>query len=152
MHPSAGIDREYAVRVDGLLDEKQLENLRTGVNIDDDFESFSDIQYYNGSGRNHWYHVCLMEGRNREVRKLFASEHVTVNRLKRVRYGPVIIPSWLRRGQVAEMGAQDVFNLYRWVGLEYRPPDFKKPVMRIKKTTERSFLIPYPGLQLDRLS
>ena len=149
MHPSAGIDREYAVRVDGLLDEKQLENLRSGVGLDQPFESFSDIQYYNGTGRNHWYHVCLMEGRNREVRRLFASEHVTVNRLKRVRYGPIVMPSWLRRGQVAEMSAQDVFNLYRWVGLDYLPPDFNEPPAGIRKKTEKSFLIPYPGLQVD---
>ena len=151
MHPSTGIDREYAVRVDGQLEERQLEKLRDGIKIDDHLENFSDIQYYNGSGRNHWYHVCLMEGRNREVRRLFASEEVNVNRLKRVRYGPVVMPSWLKRGQIAEMGPQDVSNLFRWVGIDYRSLDPKESTNRHNKPTEKSFLIPYPGLRIDRL-
>ena len=97
-HPSTGIDREYAVRVFGRLEDAALERLKAGVVVNDRVEAFSDIRYYDGSGANHWYHVVLMEGRNREVRELFATEGVTVSRLKRVRYGPVILPPWLPRG------------------------------------------------------
>ena len=138
-HPSTGIDREYAVRVAGLLDDDALERLRNGVEVDGRTESFSDIRYYDGSGTNHWYHVVLMEGRNREVRDLFASQGVAVNRLKRVRYGPVILPAWLPRGAWEEMGAEDVAQLRTTVGLA---PG--KPTRR--KQPSRSMLIPYPSL------
>ena len=139
MHPSTGLDREYAVRVAGLLDDEALERLRRGVDVDGRTESFSDIRYYDGSATNHWYHVVLMEGRNREVRDLFASQGVTVNRLKRVRYGPVILPAWLPRGAWEEMGVDDVARLRAIIGLA---PG--KPTRR--KQPSRSMLIPYPSL------
>ena len=138
-HPSTGIDREYAVRVAGMLGDEALERLRKGVDVDGRVESFSDIRYYDGSGANHWYHVVLMEGRNREVRDLFASQGATVSRLKRVRYGPVILPAWLPRGAWEEMGADDVAQLRATIGLA---PG--KPTRR--KQPSRSMLIPYPSL------
>lgn len=141
-HPSTGIDREYAVRVDGVLDDDALERLRSGADVDPALGRFSDIRYYDGSGTNHWYHVVLMEGRNREVRDLFATQGVTVNRLKRVRYGPVILPAWLPRGAWEEMGADDVAQLRTIIGLA---PG--KPTRR--KQPARSMLIPYPSLVLS---
>ena len=136
-HPSTGIDREYAVRATGLLDEKALARLKTGVDVDGHIESFTDIRYYDGSGSNHWYHVVLMEGRNREVRDLFASQEVAVSRLKRVRYGPVILPAWLPRGAWEEMGSDDVAQLRSIVGLA---PDKRKG----RKQPSRTMLIAYP--------
>ena len=89
-----------------MLDDDALGRLRNGVDVDGRIESFTDIRYYDGSGTNHWYHVVLMEGRNREVRDLFASQGATVNRLKRVRYGPVILPAWLPRGGMGRDGSR----------------------------------------------
>ncbi len=139
-HPSTGIDREYAVRVDGELSPEDTERLLTGVVIEGGTRRFSDLRYYDGSGRNHWYHAVLMEGRNHEVRDLFASQGYRVSRLKRVRYGPVILPSWLRRGHFAEMGRDDLETLY---GL-LRLPVGDLPER--DKATSRSLLIPYPEL------
>lgn len=140
MHPSTGIDREYAVRVDGVLEDDALERLREGIATAGRRERFTDIRYYNGSGANHWYHVVLMEGRNREVRRLFAAEGVRVTRLKRVRYGPVVLPSWLRRGRRVEMNTADVASLHRTLGLPFEPP------RRRPGKEARSVLIPYPSL------
>ena len=142
MHPSTGLDREYAARVDGRLDESQLKALTAGVAVDGERHRFSDLKYYDGTGRNHWYHVVLMEGRNREVRKLFDAVGVQVNRLKRVRYGPVILPSRLRRGACGEFGRPDLVELYRLLKLPFTP-------MRGRSRKERSdsFLLPYPPLE-----
>ncbi|MDA1073653.1 MAG: pseudouridine synthase [Proteobacteria bacterium] len=144
-HPSTGLDREYAVRVFGELDPKDLQTLKTGVDIEGETLSFSDIRYFDGSGRNHWYHVVLMEGRNREVRRLFEAVGVTVSRLKRVRYGPVILPSWLRRGKFTELDDDDLSTLYtllklKWASAKPSGRDQRKP----KKTG--SVLMPYPTL------
>ncbi|MFM7120258.1 MAG: pseudouridine synthase, partial [Gammaproteobacteria bacterium] len=117
MHPRTGLDREYAVRVDGKLTEAEVALLKRGVQSDGETLRFSDIRHYDGSGMNHWYHVVLLEGRNREVRRLFDAVGRVVSRLKRVRYGPVFLPSTLRSGRHAELGEADVAALCRLVGL-----------------------------------
>ena len=71
MHPSTGLDKEYAVRVSGRLSDEQLEALRQGFEIGGEQLKFSDIQFFGGTNRNNWYHVVLMDGKNREVRNLF---------------------------------------------------------------------------------
>lgn len=145
MHPSTGLDREYAVRVRAELSDEAVEQLRQGVMIEGRRQSFSDIRYYDGRAANHWYHVVLMEGRNREVKRLFESQGVLVSRLKRVRYGPVILPSWLKRGKSFELSSSDVQALCGLVGIDY--PEPQTPPVR-KQDSRRSVLIPYPDLEL----
>ena len=116
MHPSTGLDREYAVRVNKKLEDAEIEQLKAGVEIDGEEMRFSDVRYYNGSESNFWYHVALMEGRNREVRRLFDFAGCTVSRLKRVRYGPVILPSWLTVGHWASLHTDDLKALYKISG------------------------------------
>lgn len=153
MHPSAGLDREYAVRVNGKLEDDAMAELKTGVMIDGELHRFSDIQYFNGRGVNHWYHVVLMEGKNREVRRLFESLGLMVSRLKRVRYGPVLLPSWLPVGQRSELVADDVFQLKKilgsGVGDKRRRPPPPRPGAA-KRGKERSVLIEYPELPSAR--
>lgn len=143
MHPATGIDREYAVRINGALDDEAVERLRTGIRVDGETQRFSDVRHYDGRGANHWYHVVLMEGRNREVRRLFAGLDRKVTRLKRVRYGPVTLPAWLRRGKVCEMGPEDLESLYRLLRLPFTPAPRRTKTGRPAK---RSLLLPYPEL------
>ncbi len=147
MHPSTGLDREYAVRIDARLDSEALAALTGGVPVDGETLAFSDIQYYNGSGRNHWYHVVLMEGRNREVRRLFEAVGVSVSRLKRVRYGPVVLPSTLKSGQLRELSADDLEILYRILHLPLTLPRQRRRAQRGERHGgEKSLLLPYPEL------
>ncbi|MGB5324224.1 MAG: pseudouridine synthase [Pseudomonadales bacterium] len=118
MHPSGQIDREYAVRVKGDVDEAMLQRLRDGVLLDDGMAKFSDIQPgRDATGSNRWFYVVLMEGRNREVRRLWESQGVQVSRLKRVRYGNIFMPSHLKQGQYTELDEAAVVNLARLVGI-----------------------------------
>ena len=103
MHPSSEIDREYMVRIHGVVDESMLKRLREGVLLDDGIAKFSDIVVGERIGTNGWYAVALTEGRNREVRRLWESQNVQVNRLKRVRFGPIFLPSFVRKGQWIEL-------------------------------------------------
>lgn len=149
MHPSAGLDREYAVRVNGKLSDEAMAELIQGVMIDGDLHRFSDIQYFNGRGVNHWYHVVLMEGKNREVRRLFESLGLMVSRLKRVRYGPVLLPSWLPVGQRAELITDDVTALKKILGSGAGDKSQRRAGHRpgtAKRGKERSVLIEYPTL------
>ena len=120
MHPSNAIEREYLVRVMGRVDEPMLERLRDGVELDDGPARFSDIQEGGGDGINRFFYVVLMEGRNREVRRLWESQGTTVSRLKRVRYGEVFLPSKLKKGQWLELPQRDVDVIYQMAGLPTR--------------------------------
>lgn len=111
MHPSSEIDREYLVRVHGVVDEDMLQRLREGVLLEDGMAKFSDIVPGERVGTNGWYTVALMEGRNREVRRLWESQNVEVNRLKRVRFGPIFLPSYARRGQWVELDDKPLSDL-----------------------------------------
>jgi 23S rRNA pseudouridine2605 synthase len=117
MHPSANIDREYLCRVLGEVEDETLERLRAGVMLDDGVARFTDITAGGGEGANRWYYVCLMEGRNREVRRLWESQNLKVSRLKRVRYGPIFLPARLKQGQWQDMPAEMILALYQLTNL-----------------------------------
>ncbi|MDX1553959.1 MAG: 23S rRNA pseudouridine(2605) synthase RluB, partial [Marinobacter sp.] len=118
MHPSRQIDREYAVRVFGEVDEAMIKRLSEGVLLDDGMAKFSDISQAGGKGINQWFHVTLLEGRNREVRRLWESQGVRVSRLKRVRYGPIFLPSRLTVGKWEELDQKAVDSLSKSVDLK----------------------------------
>ena len=118
MHPSYEMDREYAVRVRGEVDDEMIERLKAGVVLEDGPARFTDIQQApGGEGFNHWYHCVVMEGRNREVRRLWESQGLVVSRLKRVRFGPVFLNSDLPMGRWREMSQYEVDILSAEVGL-----------------------------------
>ncbi|QQP84487.1 rRNA pseudouridine synthase [Entomomonas asaccharolytica] len=119
MHPSSQMDREYAVRIRGEVTEEMIENLKKGVMLEDGMAQFSDIQAApEGDGLNRWYHCVVMEGRNREVRRLWESQGLVVSRLKRVRFGPVFLTASLSVGRWREMDQREVDILSAEVGLE----------------------------------
>ena len=118
MHPSYEMDREYAVRVRGEVTDEMIEQLKAGVMLEDGPAKFTDIQEApRGDGFNHWYHCVVMEGRNREVRRLWESQGLVVSRLKRVRFGPVFLNSDLPMGRWREMSQYEVDILSAEVGL-----------------------------------
>jgi 23S rRNA pseudouridine2605 synthase len=117
MHPSQSVEREYAVRVFGDVNEAMLQTLRAGVKLEDGPAKFENITYRGGEGRNHWFHVVLSEGRNREVRRLWESQDVQVSRLIRVRYGDLEMKRQLPLGGWTELNLKDVNYYRKLVGL-----------------------------------
>jgi 23S rRNA pseudouridine2605 synthase len=120
MHPSAQVEREYACRVLGAVDEEVLQRLSDGVLLDDGMARFSQVRAQGGRGANRWYSVTIREGRNREIRRLWESQELTVSRLKRVRFGTVAIPSILRPGDWLELEKPDIDKLCRLVEIKPR--------------------------------
>ena len=116
MHPSTQVDREYAVRVLGQVDKDILARLREGVLLDDGMAKFDSIHDGGGTGANHWYNVTLKEGRNREVRRLWESQGLTISRLTRIRFGTYVLPRDLRTGRWKELSAEEVNQLAEMVG------------------------------------
>lgn len=127
MHPSSGIDREYLVRVQGEVSKEQLQQLRDGVQLEDGLAKFTDITIGGGKGSNTWFYCTLMEGKNREVRRLWEAQGCRVSRLKRVRYGQIMIPSYVRMGQWVELGLAETTLLCDAAGIK---PPAKKSLTR----------------------
>ncbi|XBS22592.1 23S rRNA pseudouridine(2605) synthase RluB [Methylomarinum sp. Ch1-1] len=117
MHPSTEVEREYAVRILGEVDDEMLERLKTGVELEDGVAHFDDIQFYAGEGANKWYHVVVREGRNRLVRRLWESQGVKVSRLKRVRYGPAMLPERIKSHSYYELDDKELVLLMKFAGL-----------------------------------
>ncbi|WP_226648396.1 23S rRNA pseudouridine(2605) synthase RluB [Microbulbifer variabilis] len=132
MHPSSVIDREYLVRIQGDVDEEMKRRLLKGVLLDDGPARFTDIVESGGEGKNRWFYCVVMEGRNREVRRLWESQGVRVSRLKRVRYGSVFIPSHVRVGQWIEMEPREIDDLCITAGL---PKLGQRPLTQGEKQT-----------------
>ncbi|WP_313631991.1 23S rRNA pseudouridine(2605) synthase RluB [Massilia timonae] len=118
MHPRYNIDREYAVRTLGELEEGMRQKLLSGVELDDGKAAFSKIQNGGGEGINRWYRVVIGEGRNREVRRMFEAVGLTVSRLIRTRYGAMTLPTGLKRGRWEELEENDVRALMAAFGVE----------------------------------
>ncbi|MFC3113041.1 23S rRNA pseudouridine(2605) synthase RluB [Rodentibacter caecimuris] len=117
MHPSREVEREYSVRVFGQVDDVMLARLRKGVQLEDGPANFKEIKFIGGVGMNQWYEVTLMEGRNREVRRLWESQGIQVSRLIRIRYGNIKLMKGLPRGGWEEMDLEKVNYLRELVGL-----------------------------------
>lgn len=117
MHPSYEIEREYAVRILGEVHKEALDNLTKGVMLEDGVAKFTRIKFAGGEGANKWYHVVLHEGRNREVRRLWETQDVTVSRLIRIRYGDITLERSLHGGEYQELAVRGLRQLYSKVGL-----------------------------------
>ena len=120
MHPSNQVDREYVCRIRGMVSDEQIQQLRDGVLLDDGPARFSDVQRMTSAGGNQWFQVTILEGRNREVRRLWEFLGFMVSRLKRVRYGGAKLPKGLKVSHWSEVSPRDHRVLREDVGLASR--------------------------------
>jgi len=107
-HPRFQIEREYAVRIIGQLTPEQMTQLTRGVELEDGIAKFDMIIEQGGEGSNRWYHAVIKEGRNREIRRMFEKLGIAVSRLIRVRFGPIRLPPYLKRGMLSELKENEV--------------------------------------------
>jgi 23S rRNA pseudouridine2605 synthase len=113
MHPSSEVEREYLVTVKGRPSAASLQSLRTQVMLEDGPAKFDSVEpvpkppvgtgVWANAAFDTTFRVVLREGRNREVRRMWLAVGHEVQRLSRVRYGPVELPPDLRGGQWREL-------------------------------------------------
>lgn len=155
MHPSQEIEREYASRIFGQVNEPSIKQLTQGIQLEDGMAAFRRVTFGGGEGLNHWYNVILTEGRNREVRRLWEAIGVQVSRLIRIRYGDIKLPKGLPRGGWKEMDISTIHYLRELVGLKkditntlliekkeqrfFKPRQIRRAVKRHVMSSTRSF-------------
>ena len=111
MHPSSKIEREYVARIRGQVEPDHIRKLLEGVNLEDGKASFSDIQPGRKGKSNQWFAMVIMEGRTREVRRMWESQGFSVSRLKRVRIGGLFLPANLRQGNYKELAEKEIKSI-----------------------------------------
>jgi len=117
MHPSSEIDREYAVRVLGKVEDEHIKKLTNGIELEDGFAKFHRVTLGGGEGANRWYHVVVREGRKREVRRLWEAIDFKVSRLIRTRFSDIRLPEKLRANQSEYLKPKQVQALLKSVDL-----------------------------------
>lgn len=117
MHPSSEIDREYAVRVLGKVEDEHINKLTNGIELEDGFAKFHRVTLGGGEGANRWYHVVVREGRKREVRRLWEALDFKVSRLIRTRFSDIRLPEKLRANQSEYLKPKQVQALLKSVDL-----------------------------------
>ncbi|MCA1931522.1 23S rRNA pseudouridine(2605) synthase RluB [Rheinheimera sp.] len=127
MHPKFEVEREYAVRVFGDVNDAMIQKLRTGVELEDGKANFKKVKSMGGEGINRWFHVVLTEGRNREVRRMWESQGAVVSRLIRIRYGDLLLPKHLPAGGYAEYPLEEVNYLRKLVQMPAETESLMKP-------------------------
>jgi 23S rRNA pseudouridine2605 synthase len=144
MHPSAEMEREYAVRILGDVPDAMLAKLKDGVALEDGVAQFDEIHFAGGEGANKWFNVIVKEGRNRLVRRLWESQDMVISRLIRVRYGAVVLPAHLRAGHFYEINDKELGLMFELTGMKAEKPVAVAPaqkqqvsVQKYKPTTKR---------------
>lgn len=111
MHPSSMIDREYLVRARGEFTQEKKQKMLSGINIEGATYQLTDIVEGEKHSSNQWFSVCLMSGKNKEVRKIFNYLDLEISRLKRTRFGPIFLPSSLKKGATIELSNKEIDSL-----------------------------------------
>ena len=111
MHPSSQIEREYIARIRGQVEPDHIRKLLEGVNLEDGKACFSDLQPGRKGKSNQWFAMVIMEGRTREVRRMWESQGFSVSRLKRVRIGGLFLPANLRQGNYKELAEKEIKSI-----------------------------------------
>lgn len=107
-HPKYKVDREYAVRIFGDIDDEKKNLLIKGLELEDGLAKLESIDSLGGEGANRWFKIVIKEGRNREIRRIFEKIGLTVSRLIRIRFGDISLPRDLKRGKWISLNEKSV--------------------------------------------
>jgi len=111
-HASSHVEKTYIVKIAGKVDDTGLGHLRRGISIEKEGRgskrvrtSPARIRLYR-EGENPWYEVTLIEGRNRQIRKMFEAGGHHVEKIRRIAFGPITLD--LKPGESRSLTMKEV--------------------------------------------
>ena len=145
---ASGVEKTYLVKVAGQPAEEDLERLRTGVAIERGKLGEGKVRTAPArirqvrAGDNPWFEVVIIEGRNRELRKMFEEIGHHVEKIRRVGYGPLVLD--LEPGKLRELDAEEVAALRLTAEGKMKPRRMKTTLMLPKEARRPA------GLRFER--
>jgi 23S rRNA pseudouridine2605 synthase len=112
-HPSRQVPRTYRVRVRGSVSQRDMDRLRSGVDLEDGPARVKEAQVVKHNRGSTWLEIVVAEGRNRLVRRLFSRLGHQVVRLVRISYGGVDLGD-LPKGTARDLSPEEIATLRRW--------------------------------------
>jgi 23S rRNA pseudouridine2605 synthase len=134
---ASGVEKTYLVKVAGQPAEEALERLRTGVAIERGKPGEGKVHTAPArirqvrAGDNPWFEVVIIEGRNRELRKMFEEIGHHVEKIRRVGYGPLVLD--LEPGKLRELDAEELAALRLTAEGKMKPRRMKTTAMLPKE-------------------
>ncbi|QNI32101.1 rRNA pseudouridine synthase [Alloacidobacterium dinghuense] len=135
---AAKVEKIYLVKISGKPNEAGLDQLRSGIMIERGKPGLREGRVMTAPAKirlmrdaeNPWYEVTLIEGRNREIRKMFEEIGHHVEKIRRVGYGPLVLD--IPPGEVRELSADEVEALRRAVRAKSASPSARAPKKRAR--------------------
>lgn len=111
MHPSTGIRRIYAVKIKGEITDEQLNSLRRGVQLADGFVKPLRVSRGEHLRNKEWVEIHVREGKNLEIRRIFAVLGLEVDRLRRIGIGPLRVEN-VPVGKYMRLSKKDIESIF----------------------------------------
>ena len=116
LHPKFQINKTYLAKVTGNVTKDKLELLQKGIQLDDGITAPAIVRVIGKSNTEAKIEITIHEGRNRQVRRMFAAIGCEVKRLKRIKFANLTIHN-LKIGQYRQLTKVELENLYQMAGL-----------------------------------
>ena len=107
--PKNKISRTYKVKVYGNIQNSDIQKIKEGINIDGVTHKVEEITLTKKLNTNNWFTMKLVEGKNREIRKIFESLDLVVNRIIRTHYGDYSVSN-MDLGEFKKLVAKKILN------------------------------------------
>ncbi len=115
-HPRYGISRTYEVKIKDIPTDDELSRVRKGIKLEDGVTLPAKVTFLRRTMKNCWLKMTLSEGRNRQVKRMFAAIGHPVMKIKRVKFGVIGLGN-LMKGQYRHLTEDEVKDLYDLVSL-----------------------------------
>lgn len=115
-HPSYRVKKAYRVKISGSPSERELDRLRKGIQLEDGMTAPARVRVLQALKKSAWLEVEIHEGRYREVRRMFEALGYFVEKLIRIRFGPIRL-AFLAPGEMRPLSPREISALKSAVGL-----------------------------------
>jgi 23S rRNA pseudouridine2605 synthase len=116
IHPRGKIPKVYEVLISGVLEDDEIERLRTGVRLEDGMTAPAKVRKMRKLKSKSWIEITLYEGKKRQIRRMMRALGHHVNRLRRTRVGTLSLGG-LKQGELRHVTADELDSMIQKTGM-----------------------------------